>query len=68
MIESENGLQIVCQSNPQELTLKKVFVVSKHSETVRAYRAEASIYSFMVHVSNQYLLILTEAGRVEIHR
>jgi len=58
----------VSQSSPKELVLKKVFVVSKHCETVRTYRTEASIYSFMVHASNQYLLVLTDVGRVEIHQ
>ena len=61
-------MQIVAQCGPKQLVLKKVMLVSKHSETVRLFRTEANVYSFIVHVSNQYLLVLTDQGSVEVHK
>ena len=67
-IESEHGMQIVAQCGPKQLVLKKVMLVSTHSETLRHDRTDANIYSFIVHVSNQYLLVLTDQGTVEVHK
>lgn len=43
-------------------------LASKHCETIRHFKTAANIYSFVVHVSNLYLLVLTDEGRVEIIR
>jgi hypothetical protein len=63
----DNSIHIVCMQNQHELVLKKVIPEGKHTMTIKSYKTDGSIYSFLVHVSNKYVLALTELGRVEIH-
>ena len=59
--------RLLVLSSPSQVSLKKVEASGKHCETLRTFNAAYSIYDFCMHPSGEYLLVLTELGRVFIY-
>ena len=63
----DNSFYVVSLRSPSEIAMRKVMAESRYCETVRTIRCHGNIYSFIVHISNKYVMVLTDQGRIEIH-
>lgn len=67
-MDENEKINIVCLKSPSSVALKQIIPEGKHIETKETFQAQGKIYDFVIHTSNQYVLILSELGRIEIHK
>jgi len=62
-----SSLMVLCLSKPNQLSLKRA---SKQQqwETSRTFDLRSNVFDFLVHSSLQYVLALTQDGRVNLFR
>lgn len=63
----DNSFFVVCLRSPTQFAMRKVLASKKHTETVRTIQTSGNVLSFVVHISNKYLLALTDQSRIEIY-
>ena len=67
---SLDGYDYACMlgNGPNMINIKRLMPQGKQFEVFREFDAACNIYNFEIHRSHDYLLVLTELGRVYVYK